>query len=186
MVDSMNRLILLALLVPGLALAETSKADLGRAPNMKTEMGVYKRQFNNAMVDGTKYRSEDVLELVKVSDKTAYFRLHMDFANGHMCNLFGMATLEADALTYRGKMFADSAPCTLKIRRRKDGIGFEDVDGQCRNESCGARGAYGDGSFTSFPAKSLRPIRYMKRLLASKEYAAAKLQFETGKPQFGE
>jgi hypothetical protein len=43
--------------------------------------GVYKEQFQNAFVNGEKYPSEDVLEVVPVDDHAAYVRMDLEFAN---------------------------------------------------------------------------------------------------------
>lgn len=154
-------ILLFSLFVPGLVFAEASKADLGRAPDLDADMGVYRVRFNNDLVDGSSYRAVNVLKLVKRSPKEASFDLHLEFFNGHECNLAGTAILEADALTHRSKGL--DGPCVLKIRRRKDGIGIEDVDNQCRAGSCGLRGGYGNGTETVFPSKSLRKVPNAKR-----------------------
>lgn len=131
--------------------------------------GVYKFSFQNAMADGTKYRSEDILEIVKVDPHRAYVRADLQFANGHACKIYGVAGVEGDSLVYRTKT-TDHRDCTLTLRFADGKITFHDQGQACRVDTCGARGLY-DGM--SFAAASRRPIGYMPRLLASREYAEA-------------
>lgn len=144
-----------------------------RAPDLDKVAGVYKSRFPNGNVGGETYTSEDVFELVKISPKTAYFRIHGEFYNGHTCVLWGVADLEADALTYHGELDYEGRPCVLKFTVNKDGIITDDVNGACRSLTCGARGSYGSGTEVDYPFTARRPIRYMPRLLQSSEYAAA-------------
>ena len=131
--------------------------------------GVYRHSFENGDVDGTKYRSENVLEIVKIRPDQAYIRAHLEFYNGHRCSVYGIAKLEGEALTYRTRSYNNSV-CVLTLRRRGDRLVFGDNGSACRDKFCGMRGAFeGEG----FLLSSRRPIRYMKRLLASREYAEA-------------
>ena len=68
-----------------------------------TLAGVYKTQFKNGNIDGGKYDSEDILEIVKVSPTAAYVRTHLEFFNGHVCNIQGVADVEDGALVYRAR-----------------------------------------------------------------------------------
>lgn len=138
-----------------------------------TIAGVYKHSFANGDVQGDKYRSEDVLELVPVTPKTVYFRTHLEFYNGHECGLSGIADVEGEALVfhdpatdYQGKH------CVLRIETNTKGVAFRepDPDWPCKNQYCGARGAF-DGQ--GFAAVERRTIRYMPKLLGSKEYHQA-------------
>lgn len=143
------------------------------APDLDKVAGVYKHRFANGEISGGEYISEDVFELVKLSPRTAYFRIHSEFYNGHICALWGVADLERDALTYHGQIDYDGRPCVLKFTVNKDGIITNDVGGACRAQSCGARGGFGAGDEVSYPFKARRRIRYMARLLASSQYASA-------------
>jgi hypothetical protein len=144
-----------------------------RAPDLDQVAGVYKHRFANSDVSGDKYTSEDIFELVKITPKTAYFRIHGEFYNGHTCDLWGVADLEADALTYHGPANYHGDPCILKFSVNKDGIIVNDVGGACRDESCGARGGYGMGAQVDYPFTARRTIRYMPLILKSSEYADA-------------
>ena len=143
------------------------------APDLDTVAGVYKHRFANGDVSGDKFTSEDVFELVKITPKTAYFRIHAEFFNGHMCALWGVADLESEALTYHGPLDFEGDPCVLKFTVNEIGIIANDVGGYCRIESCGARGRYGDGDRVDYPFQAKRRIRYMPVILKSWEYSAA-------------
>ncbi len=143
------------------------------APDLDKVAGVYKHRFVNGDVSGNRFTSEDVFELVKLSPRTAYFRIHAEFYNGHMCALWGVADLEPDALTYHGQPNFEGHPCVLKFSVNKDGVITNDVGGFCRLESCGARGGYGYGNAVSSSFKARRSIRYLPRILQSWQYAAA-------------
>lgn len=162
----------LPLIILGLLPAAATAATA--APDLDKTAGVYKSHFKNGTVDGDKYTSEDVFELVKVSSTTAYFRIHSEFYNGHECNLSGIADLMADSLTYFGpKGYGSEGPCVLKFKAKAGGLAVEDVDGGCRAQACGARGGFDSSDQIAFKTTARRPIRYMPRLLASAEYKDA-------------
>jgi hypothetical protein len=141
--------------------------------------GVYKQRFENGLVTGETYESENVVEVVKVSPTAAYVRADLEFYNGHQCAIRGIAKLEGDALVYRPtERIEGFGPCELSLSVKDGKLAFGDKDGACRSYYCGARGGF-DG--IAFPLASRRTIRYMPRLLASREYAAAMKEFRTGK-----
>lgn len=144
-----------------------------RAPDLDKAAGVYKLRFANGDVSGDKFTSENVFELVKLTPKTAYFRIHSEFYNLHICTLWGVADLERDGLIYHGPPDFEGHPCILMFTVNKDGVITNDVDGYCRSESCGARGSYGDGDRVDYPFKARRRIRYMPVILKSSQYASA-------------
>ena len=139
--------------------------------------GVYKVRFPNGDVSGDKYTSENILEIVPVGKSAAYFRLHMEFYNGHECALSGVADAAgARDLVYHGPVDVDGHPCTLTLRHGADGVRlFENENGACRAQSCGMRGGYGYSPQPTpdFPVAGRRTIRYLPRLLASTEYKEA-------------
>ena len=135
-----------------------------------TLAGVYKTQFKNGNISGDKYDSEDILEIVKVSPKTAYIRTHLEFFNGHVCNIQGVADVEDSALVYHGPDNIEGKPCQLSVRLVRGRVTLEDQEGHCAIGTCGNRGMYNG---TTFDLKRKRPIRYMKILLKSAEYKAA-------------
>ena len=138
--------------------------------------GVYKTHFKNGLVDGETYISKNILEIVPYSPRAAYFRIHLEFYNGHECAISGIAEATADALVYHGERDYTGAPCILTLRRGQDGIHISEAEnGACRNQTCGARGGYGyktDGA-ADFPLASRREIRYLPRLLKSDQYLEA-------------
>lgn len=134
------------------------------AADPRSLAGVYKYQFDNGTIDGDEYRSENILELVPHGHRALYFRTELDFYNGHRCSLYGIAHPVKEGFEFR----EDS--CRFILKPRNGNITFEDVEGECRNEYCGARGGFSGVEFT---AAQKRPIRYMKRLLRSREYRAA-------------
>ena len=117
---------------------------------------------------------------------TAYFRLHLEFYNGHVCDLSGIADRDKDRLTYHGPKDADGKACLLSIQRGADGIHIsEDQNQACRAQSCGARGGYGNNpkGEPDFKLSERREIRYLPRLLASSEYAAAVAEYDSVHPK---
>lgn len=147
--------------------------------------GVYNARHEAYMADGQRYAAEDILEIVKVSDTTAYFRLHLEFNNGHMCDLSGVGDFIAEAMVYRGPLNSRGDPCNLSFSANAEGIVLTDANSACRDISCGARGGYGHGQEASFKFSQRRPIRYLARLKASKEYAGALREYrKTNEPRF--
>ena len=134
--------------------------------------GRYSHGFENGLIGGTRYRSEDIAEIVAVDSTHAYVRFELAFYNGHSCSLAGIAERQGDALVYRGPpddAYVHGQPCTLTIRRRGAALVWDDADGTCR-ASCGARGSFINGDL---PWASKRPIRYLPMLRRSVEYRDA-------------
>jgi len=138
--------------------------------------GVYKHAFDNELVTGEKFKSENVLEIVPYKTGAAYFRIHSEFYNGHMCDISGIAVATTDRLVFNGPNDDSGAPCTLTIHPASDGVHIYETETMaCKNETCGERGGYGyrpDAS-PDFKLTDRKPIRYLPRLLASTEYADA-------------
>jgi hypothetical protein len=76
--------------------------DTRRAQKLLETMGgVYKRRFKNGDTSGDTYQSEDIFEFVPVSPVAAYIKLHLEFFNGHECNVAGVTECKAvDAFVY--------------------------------------------------------------------------------------
>lgn len=129
--------------------------------------GVYKTTWKLALVTGEKYDAEDVLELVKIDKQptSLYFKTKLNFDNGHSCFLFGVAQFRKTGFVYQSN--SDDDKCVLHIKVEKDSIGFEDIDGKCRENWCGARGAFDN---VKFPSSKKRKIRYMELLKNSEDY----------------
>lgn len=136
--------------------------------------GVYKRTVQaQMMTSGEKYEIEEVLEVVPYG-AGAYIRLRYHFDNGHVCAFWGIAMPEGDALIYRRYLDYRGKTCMLGLKRQGQEVVTWDDQDSCRVEYCGARGYLAN----SFDAKARRPIRYMPRLLASREYAEAVAEYE--------
>lgn len=159
----------------GLCALACASGALGRdaALDPSSVAGVYKHSFDNGDVEGDRYRSEDILELVTVSPKTVYFRTRLEFFNGHECALSGIADVEGAALVFHDPQ-ADyqGRHCVLRIEKTAAALAFREGDATwtCKNEYCGERGAF-EGE--DFALRERRTIRYMARLLASQEYREA-------------
>lgn len=138
--------------------------------------GVYKGRFENGNVSGEKYESENILEVVPVDDHSAYFRMHLEFFNGHIGGISGIATYKAPNTLVYDNARSDSVRgggerCILEITWSAQTVStvadYEKTPG-CR-EYHGARGSLnGD-----FQASSRRRIRYMQRLKESRQFRAA-------------
>ena len=141
--------------------------------------GVYKKTFKNGNIGGDKYTSEDILEIVKVTPTAAYVRTHLEFFNGHVCNIWGVAKAEGGALVYRGETNAQGKQCVLSVKAAGRKVTLDDLEGACAIGTCGARGMYNG---TAFDLKARRPIRYMDVLLKSDQYKDA-IDEHDGKPR---
>ena len=133
--------------------------------------GVYHREERSQFANGEPYLASSVLEVVPVSPQAAYVRTHLAFANGHFCSTYGVFDLEGPALVRRDPAASEpgKAPCVLRLAMKGGRIEFDDGRGTCQGD-CGARGSW-DGE--GFPLSARRPIRYLPRLLASREYREA-------------
>src|SRR4030095_822830 len=80
--------------------AQTPKPSSVSAAFLGRVAGVYKEQFQNAFVNGEKYQSEDVLEVVPVDNDAAYVRIDLEFANGHSGRIYGIAAYGRNSLIY--------------------------------------------------------------------------------------
>lgn len=161
---------LLAIACRGIAGLMIVLVGAAAPPPLDQLAGVYRERFANGTVDGHDYRSENILEIVPRTPASAYFRTHLEFFNGHSCDIWGIADRQADALVYDGPVNLEGHRCHLRLTVADGKIRFADPDGACRADTCGARGGY-DG--IDFKLGSRQPIRYLDRLLASPEYAEA-------------
>lgn len=159
-----------------LALAPGGSAGAAAQPTPLEWAGVYKIQFDNALVSGERYRSENILEIAEVSSGAAYVRLELEFYNGHQCAIWGIADRVGQTLVYRTASIVSEEPCVLTLRRAGRKVVLSDKDDICQRGTCGARGTY-EG--ISFPISARRPIRYLPRLKASTEYKDAVEAYRT-------
>ena len=142
--------------------------------------GRYSKHFQNGMVDGSKYWSDDVVEIVPVDATHAYFRADLQFFNGHQCNISGIAKAGTGRLVYtETKPSYDGGPtCKMTISIQGKSLLLDDGEGTCQ-AYCGARGSL--SGFDFIPAASKRPITYMDRLKGSTEYKSAIDDWKSGK-----
>lgn len=156
-----------------LLVVDAARSAAPPALDPKALAGVYKRQFENGDVSGRKYASEDILEIVPTGPDAAYFREHLEFFNGHICAINGIAHRAGDELIYRSRepppAYAGAPACVMHIRREGQTVFAGDMDGGCA-AYCGARGSLKN---SAFPLKARRPIRYAARLRASRQFRAA-------------
>ncbi|MFN8390234.1 MAG: hypothetical protein U0136_08100 [Bdellovibrionota bacterium] len=140
--------------------------------------GVYKRRFKNGTIDGNSYQSEDVFEIVPVSDDAAYIKLHFEFYNGHTCSLAGIVEYKKVG----GFVFQDpdaENSCLLTISLKNKSVVLDDPNGSCKEKSCGARGGY---QGEDFKLSERRDIRYMPVILKSVDYQAALKRYNERHP----
>ena len=161
-------------LLLGITLAVTgtaSAASIGGRPDLDRLAGVYKHRAAPGFNQRSRDAGEDILEIVKLTDRTAYFRVHTEDGE-HICAIHGVAELTPDSLTYKS-VHSDPSPCTLKLRSSRDGVVLDDVGSSCSRWNCGAGADLGTGDRVNFRFSEKRQIRYMPRLLQSREYAEA-------------
>lgn len=142
-------------------------------PNyIDTVEGVYKNHFQNGLVTGESYMSEDILEIMKVTPQTAYIRYDLNFYNGHTCALWGIADLEQDKLVFRDP--GKDTSCTLSIETKGKQLISNDITPQSAEQNChyycGARGSFNN---VIFDIAAKRKISYTNRIKASKEFKEA-------------
>ena len=142
--------------------------------------GRYSKHFQNGFVDGSKYWSDDVVEIVPIDAAHAYFRAELEFYNGHSCSIAGVAKTVGNTLVYSEKEPSyDGGPtCRLTITTKGKSLLLDDGDGSCQSY-CGARGSL--SGFDFIPLSSKRPISYMARLKGSSQYNQAIADWKAGK-----
>lgn len=139
--------------------------------------GQYSRHFQNQLVSGEAFFSDDIVEIVEIDPGHAYVNFDLNFYNGHTCGLYGIAAVDGGALVYRepaDKTLPGQERCTLTIRRKGSRLTWDD-GGTCQ-AYCGARGSFGDGDIAW---SSKRRISYIARLKSSSEYKQALAEWHT-------
>lgn len=158
------------------AIAEDASIEL-----IKNIEGVYKHRFENGLVSGEKYQSEDIIEIVKYTDNSIYFRVSLQFYNGHVCGIYGIAKYEGNAFVYANNADkTEPQACTLKISADKDALHITDrIDANssstCR-AYCGMRGSLSDYDISR---DKKRKIRYLPIILKSRQYNEAVEEFKS-------
>ncbi|GAA3934360.1 hypothetical protein [Litoribacillus peritrichatus] len=138
--------------------------------------GVYKYTFPNALMDNTKYTAENRFLLMPISPIAAYFETHLEWANGHSCDLSGIIDVQPQqVLTYSTPSIMDKT-CTFDITLGKDRFTFSDNNGACRLISCGNRGLL-DGIEFEY---SLREQITQDSIKQTPDYIRAISEYENG------
>ncbi|MBW8901787.1 MAG: hypothetical protein JF619_27590 [Massilia sp.] len=167
-----------------LALLCTCVASAQEPARLMQDMaGVYKQRWMSATITPGKapgeadvpYQAEDVIEIVPYDADHVYVRAHLDFYNGHTCDIAGMGRYEQGAFVYHDpeRLAPEEPPCVLKVSVEGGKLTLTDRAAPDAPESCrtycGARGAleYAIGM------DKRRPIRYLDRLRASRQYRQA-------------
>jgi hypothetical protein len=164
-------LLLLAALLPGVALAGDASVDIARIE------GAYRDRFRSGDSSGARYTVTNVLEIVRVEKDVAYFSVELNFFNGHTCGLSGIAESEKGALVHREHDDAwPDEPCEFHLVPKRGRITFEDMHNHCRRH-CGARGGFGGAEFRM----AQRKAGGLKRLRASSEYRSAVQEYRNSK-----
>jgi hypothetical protein len=141
--------------------------------------GVYKSRFQNSTAAGEKYLSENLLEIVRVSEDTVYFRTHLEAYNMSRCGLSGLARYSLKGVLVftdpEPSSDSDGEPCMLQLEETANEIRMLDPGHPCTRQHCGIRGGF---HLQSFPLSARRPIHYLERLKDSKEFKRALQQLK--------
>ena len=148
---------LAAILVSALSICQASER-----PTVDSLQGVYKESFQNAMMDGTQYTSENRFLLMPVSPVTAYFDLHLEWANGHSCALSGIADVTSPQILIYSTPSILEKICTFNINLGTKKFSFNDSNGACRLISCGARGLLDGVEFEYGMVEKIEPSKVKK------------------------
>jgi hypothetical protein len=133
--------------------------------------GVYKEQFENSLVNGEKYRSEDILEVVPVDDHAAYVRMDLEFSNGHSGKIYGIATYRKNSLVYDNGKSGDQR-CVVEYVWSADAV-VTHADYEQTPGCSYYHGARGSLEGAKFRTKKRRDIGYLERLKNSREFKEA-------------
>jgi hypothetical protein len=163
--------------LPGIANAQQAQALMAKMA------GVYKERFMSATITPGRqpgeadepYQAENVIEIVPYDADHLYVRAHLEFYNGHSCDISGMARHEGKVFVYHDPEppLAGDAPCALRVGIDRDRLILTDRDGPDGVASCPAYcGVRGSLSYNIGMDKR-RAIRYLDRLKASRQYAKA-------------
>ena len=148
--------------------------------SMERIAGVYKHRFTSGLIvpgqDETEpYQAENIVEIVPYDRNHVYLRVHLDFFNGHTCGIHGMARFEDGVFVYRDPEppTAGEPPCVLKLAETNGKLTLTDraapESGRTCEAYCGARGSLD----YEIGMDKRRPIRYLERLKASRQYKEA-------------
>jgi hypothetical protein len=120
--------------------------------------GRYSESFMSGLVDGSKYRASNEVEIRPIDATSASVALSLSFYNGHSCWIEGRAKVEGSRLVLSEPEYESSEgkPCRLEIWKDRSRLRWSDGDNTCK-DGCGARGTFSQGSV---------PLRSKRRLPA--------------------
>jgi hypothetical protein len=162
--------ILICLCLPFISVA----ADMPASTLINELKGVYKYRFIGGTWDRSEtWQAENVVEIVPFDDSRIYIRASLEFGNGHLCGIWGIAEYENNAFVYHepAELKQGNPSCTLKIFATQTDLVLTDIDGANENSTCSMHcGARGSLSNYTIARSSKRKIRYLERLKASRQY----------------
>ena len=170
--------LLLGVILAGAAMATAPATPAQQA--MERIAGVYKHRFTSGLIvpgseETESYQAENIIEIVPHDREHVYVRAHLEFFNGHSCGIYGMARFEDGMFVYRDPEppTAGDPPCVLKVGEEKGKLTLTDRPvadgGRTCAAYCGARGSLD----YEIGMDRRRPIRYLERLKASRQYTEA-------------
>ena len=146
-------------------------------PLLDSIAGVYKPKFQITVFNGDNDKDdifdvENIFEIVPIDNVAAYVKLKTITTNGHTCGMQGIFKYSgSNTLSYIDTSSeAFHGICRMKMNIDNNHIEFSDTNGECKRQSCGARGGY-DG--LGVPLKLKRKIKYMDLIKASEEFQQA-------------
>jgi hypothetical protein len=157
----------------------TAKPTSESAAFLAQVAGVYKAQFQNGDIDGDKYQSEDVLEVVPVDDQAAYVRMDLEFFNGHSGRIYGIATYRKNSLIYDNGKAGDDR-CIVEYVWSSDKV-VTKADYEKTPGCLVYHGARGSLDHAEFLVKKKQTIRYMQRLKDSPQFKDAMEEYRRKK-----
>jgi len=163
---------MLVLLSLGAASAEGERLKLDEIA------GVYRHPLKVETVADGVVAAENILEIVRYGEASAYIRTRLHFTNGHLCSLFGIAEVEGNQLVYRSAPEPEdkSSACVLALKIESKAIVFEDR-AECQLRY-GFRGGFDNARFER---SRRRPIAYLDRIRNSRQYREALEEYELSK-----
>jgi hypothetical protein len=119
---------------------------------------------------GERFPGTDTLDVLRYDDAHAYVAVHLDFFNGHSCDIEGMAAFAGGALTLEPpELTPGEGRCRVTITPDARAFTLAAPATACLNY-CGARGRL-DGA--QLPRASRRPIPHRAALMRSQDFEDA-------------
>ena len=132
--------------------------------------GRYSRRFANMLVGGERLPGTDTLDILRYDDTHAYVAVHLEFFNGHSCDIEGMAAFIGGALTLEPpELTPGDGRCQVTITPDARALRLAAPATACQ-AYCGARGRL-DGAL--LPRASRKPIPRRAALMRSQDYRDA-------------